>query len=231
MTPNRKPLIVHAPSRRIVKGSEHVTGAVSELRAEGLKFDFELVEGLSNLEARQLYERADLIVDQLRIGWYGVLAVEGMALGKPVISYVREDLQAHLGPEPPIAYANPETIKSTLRDLVSNPDHREQLGRRARDYCVQVHDSAVVARQLAEIYEDSGNDVDPEALVTYFARQHERHLDQERIQRSQALEQLREIKSLQRRLNATNQKLEEVKRMLGPLLWLRHRYRQLIGRS
>ena len=35
---------------------------------------------------------ADLIVDQLIIGWYAMFAIESMALEKPVICYLREDL-------------------------------------------------------------------------------------------------------------------------------------------
>ena len=34
---------------------------------------------------------ADLVVDQLVLGWYGAVAVEAMALGRPVLAYIRED--------------------------------------------------------------------------------------------------------------------------------------------
>ena len=33
-----------------------------------------------------MYAQADLVVDQVLIGWYGALAVETMAMGKPVIA-------------------------------------------------------------------------------------------------------------------------------------------------
>ena len=77
--------MLHAPSRRIVKGTKYILDAVEELKSEGLKFDFKMVEGMKNSDAKELYRTADIVVDQLRIGWYGVLAVEAMALGKPVI--------------------------------------------------------------------------------------------------------------------------------------------------
>ena len=170
-----------------------------------------------------------MVVDQLRIGWYGVLAVEGMALGKAVISHVRNDLQHHLGSNPPLAYADPTSIKETLRNLIRDAGQRELLGRRARDYCVQTHDAQVVARQLSGIYERAGNDPDATELITYFARQHDRQVAHDLEQRSHLLEQTREIRSLERRLASTNQKLDEIKRMLAPLLWLRDRYRSLIG--
>ncbi len=87
---NQRPLVVHAPSHRGVKGTAHVLAAVTRLHQEGVAFEFRLVEGLSNAAARAVYEQADLVVDQLLAGWYGGLAVEAMALGKPVIAYLRE---------------------------------------------------------------------------------------------------------------------------------------------
>ncbi len=151
------PLVVHAPSRQAVKGTPTVLAGVEQLRREGFKFRFQLIEGLPNDEARRVYERASIIVDQLRIGWYGVLAVEGMALGKPVVSYVREDIADHLVPgdrggEPPLANANPETFVDVMRGLLTHGERRRALGRLARAYCEATHDSAVVAADLIERY-------------------------------------------------------------------------------
>lgn len=86
-----RPLVIHAPSHRGVKGTRYIMEAVARLKAEGVNFEFTLVEGLSNAQARALSETADLLVDQLLTGWYGAVAVEMMALGKPVVCYLRED--------------------------------------------------------------------------------------------------------------------------------------------
>ena len=45
-------------------------------------------------EARERYERADIVVDQLNAGWYGLFAIEAMALGKPVVTSLHEDADA-----------------------------------------------------------------------------------------------------------------------------------------
>ena len=67
---------MHAPTARAIKGTHHVLAALDALRAEGVDFDLELVEGRTQAEAREVYARADLVVDQLMLGWYGGLAVE-----------------------------------------------------------------------------------------------------------------------------------------------------------
>jgi hypothetical protein len=149
------PVIVHAPSRRGVKGTEALLQAVSDLKAEGLHFELRLVENVSHAEAVQIYRDADIIVDQLRIGWYGVLAVEGMALGKPVIAYIRDDLWQTQKDILPIVNADPVTIKERLRDLIVSPDLRQRLSRASRDYFLETHSARKVAELLSREYQKS----------------------------------------------------------------------------
>src|ERR687895_1708926 len=66
----RRPLVVHAPSSRRRKGTEHVVAACSELDV-----DLDVVERLPHGEARLRYERADIVVEQLNAGWHGVVAL------------------------------------------------------------------------------------------------------------------------------------------------------------
>ena len=77
--------IGHAPSHRAVKGTNLIIDALNSLKKKGFSFELVLIEGLSNSEARKKYETVDVLVDQLFAGWYGGLAVEAMALGKPVL--------------------------------------------------------------------------------------------------------------------------------------------------
>ena len=82
-TDRARPLIVHAPSSRRRKGTEHLIAA-----CEGLDADLVLVEGLHHAEAFERYREADIVVDQLNAGWYGVFAIECLALGKPVVTFL-----------------------------------------------------------------------------------------------------------------------------------------------
>ena len=81
-----RPVILHAPSSRRRKGTEHVVAA-----CEGLDADLEIVEGLPHDEAFERYRNADIVVDQLNAGWYGVFAIECLALGKPVVTFLHEE--------------------------------------------------------------------------------------------------------------------------------------------
>jgi glycosyltransferase involved in cell wall biosynthesis len=156
---SERPLVVHAPSDRLTKGTEHVLAAVDQLRADGVPFDFRLVEGLSHAEARRLYEDADVFVDQLVVGWYGAAAVEAMALGKPVVCFLREEdfahLPAELAADIPIVNADRATLTDRLRVLLEgSPDARAALGARGREYVLRWHDPTAIATGLASLYRD-----------------------------------------------------------------------------
>lgn len=152
--PTDRPLVVHAPSQPAVKGTPIIERALQELAEEGVAFELKLITGMRHDEARRWYERADLVIDQIHIGWYGVLAVEAMALGKPVVSYIRPDLLDGFTPEPALANANPDTVKDVLRELLSSSNRRMELGERARAFAEEVHDVRVVAASLHALYTD-----------------------------------------------------------------------------
>lgn len=168
------PLVVHAPTRRYVKGTHFVLEAVAALRREGLQFDFQLVEGLPQEQAKKFYSRADIVIDQLRIGWYGVLAVECMALGKPVIAYIRDDLLDHFPGELPLANANPITLTAVLRALIKSPAERKRLSVAGRAYVEKVHDARLIAHRLRDEYMsiiESPKKLNPGVLMDLFAAQ------------------------------------------------------------
>ncbi len=146
-----RPLIVHAPSSRRRKGTEHVIAAV-----EGLDADLELVEGLHHDEAFQRYRAADIVVDQLNAGWYGLFAIEAMALGKPVVAFLHDEAvrrtEEAVGGEVPVVSARAETLREVLRPLVADAARRRELGAASRAYVEHVHDLERITDRLLALY-------------------------------------------------------------------------------
>jgi glycosyltransferase involved in cell wall biosynthesis len=151
---------MHAPTDRRVKGTRHLLDAVERLRGEGVELELVLVEGLSHAEALAAYEQADLVVDQLLAGWYGAVAVELMALGKPVVAYIRdEDLGAipdGMRADLPVIHATPETLADVLREwLTTRRDELPEVGRRGRAFVERWHDPRTIAARMKDAYERS----------------------------------------------------------------------------
>jgi glycosyltransferase involved in cell wall biosynthesis len=150
-TDRERPLVVHAPSDRVRKGTAHVIAACAQLPV-----DLEIVEGLHHEEARERYRRADIVVDQLNAGWHGIFALEAMALGKPVVTYLQPEIVAQAerayGTKVPIVSATKETLVEALRPLVESPARRREVGAASRAYVERVHDIDRVADRLLDIY-------------------------------------------------------------------------------
>ena len=149
---NKKPQIVHAPSIKATKGTQYVHKAVEKLKKMRLDFEYIEVIGVSHQEAIQIYSQADIIIDQLLMGSHGAFACEAMALGKPVITYIIDELFGTYPDGLPIVNANIDTIDSVLEELVCSPEKRHYLGKKGRLYVEKVHDIKVVARKLLEVY-------------------------------------------------------------------------------
>jgi hypothetical protein len=155
-----RPLVVHAPTHPRMKGTKYVLAAVERLRGEGVPFEFEMVQGLSHAEARQLYGRADLLIDQVLAGWYGGLAVELMALGRPVVCYIRQDdlrfIPQAMRDELPLITAQPETLYDVLKTwLTARREELPALGLRSRAFVERWHDPLQIATQLKRDYENA----------------------------------------------------------------------------
>jgi glycosyltransferase involved in cell wall biosynthesis len=147
--PKRDELIVaHAPTDRVIKGTQHVIEAIDALRDEGVAIRLDLIEGVTRDVAVERLGAADLLVDQLMLGWYGTVAVEAMALGRPVLSYIREDEPEDnpFGAELPIVRTTPATLVEDLRALSANRDRRRELSVAGRAFVEQHHDPVAVAR-------------------------------------------------------------------------------------
>ena len=148
-----RPVVVHAPSSRRRKGTEHVVAACA-----ALDVDLRIVEGLRHDEALALYREADIVIDQLNAGWYGVLAIECLALGKPVLTFLHDEPRARTekayGTEVPLVGVTAETLQERLGALVDGgPAEWRRVGGASRAYVERVHAIQRVVDALVELYE------------------------------------------------------------------------------
>ncbi len=145
--------IVHAPSSRAGKGTKYVLEAFEELKKVYDNIELVLVEGKTQKEAFEIYKTADIIVDQLFTGTYGVFAVESMSMGKPVITCISKEMEELLPEDLPIVSANIYSIKDKLELLINDSKLRHDIGVKSREYTENYHDYRAIAYILKDIYE------------------------------------------------------------------------------
>ncbi|ETI67134.1 glycosyltransferase family 4 protein [Neobacillus vireti] len=146
-----RPLILHAPTNPDFKGTFYIEKTIERLK-EDYDFEYRRIEKMNHEEVIKLYKDADIIIDQVLCGSYGLLSVESMALGKPVLTFIRPDLISSFPAELPIVNANPDNLYEQVKRLLDNPDLRRDLGVSGRQYVEKVHSHEIIADRLLAIY-------------------------------------------------------------------------------
>ena len=142
--------ILHAPTDRLAKGTSFVETAVNQLINEGYSVRLVIAEGLSHSELKEAYKSCDIFVDQLLGGWYGTVAIEAMAFGKPVVCFIRESYREYCNyyDDVPIINADPETLYSGLEELICSPDKLRDISVASRLFVEKYHSESYVMPRL-----------------------------------------------------------------------------------
>jgi len=143
--------IVHAPTNRLIKGTSKIIAAIERLKKDGYKVNLIMVENKPHSEAIEVFKKADIVVDDVLQGPYGLVAMECMALGKPVLGRIDEHFVG-MYKDLPIVNTNPDNLYENLKTLVLNPQMCFDLGKRGRAYVEANHDDKVIAQQFIDLY-------------------------------------------------------------------------------
>jgi glycosyltransferase involved in cell wall biosynthesis len=148
-------LVLHAPTNRLIKGTPHVERAFEALRPRFPGVSFEVLEKLDWPGLRARMADCDVFVDQLHMGWYGMVSAEAMAMGKPTMAYIRPDFEPRLK-DGPVVRTSVETLTEDLAALLQDAPRRRELGERGRAYVEREHEAHVIAGRLVDLYRSLG---------------------------------------------------------------------------
>lgn len=146
-----KPLIVHSPSATVAKGTEFVLKVISNLKKR-YEFDFVLISGEGRERNFEILKNADIYLDQFILGHYGMAAVEAMAFGKPVLCYLKDNYYGENINNIPIINTKVENLEEKISILIENPDLRQKIGQKSREFVNLVHNADIWADEFIKIY-------------------------------------------------------------------------------
>lgn len=141
------PMVVHAPSRRGIKGTKRILETLDELRAEGVDFELRLLENLPNAEVKKALLEADAAIDQIEISLHGRFTLEALASGCAVTTSDRPGFEP-IPAERPLWAIDGLHLKTQLREFLTNATKRRALAERARAFVATHHDRTRVAARL-----------------------------------------------------------------------------------
>lgn len=97
-----------------------------------------------------ILKRVDIVVDQIVMGSYGNTGIEAMLCGKPVVGQKNyPEIK-----DSPIVNVSRETLKSSLEDLIDNPELCARLGAEGRAWALKHHSPQAVAKIAADVYSE-----------------------------------------------------------------------------
>ena len=105
-------------------------------------------EAFDRSEMAAMYEASDVVAVEFASGWFGNVVLEGLAMGRPVVSGIDEDPMAVLYPSghPIISAFEPAAIARALEDLV-DPARRAEVGEAGLQWIEAHHTPAVTGRR------------------------------------------------------------------------------------
>lgn len=133
------PVVLHAPSASALKGSAFVDPVLMELEARGL-IKYERVHGVPHPELMAMVKNADIVVDQVLLGSYGVFACEAMAAGRVTVGHVGDDVRELLPTELPIVQVTPNDLAEVIERLVEEREEARKTADAGPRYVRELHD-------------------------------------------------------------------------------------------
>jgi len=105
-------------------------------------------------QLRHWYWAADVVIDQFKMGAFGMATLEAMSCGRPVVCHVDRELATSFYPTPPptIGGPTPEDIAAAL-ELLRDPRRAASVGEQGRRWVELYHGPGAIFREHMAAYE------------------------------------------------------------------------------
>ena len=149
--------IAHMPNHRGLKGTEIIIEVIEELKTEGFKINFNLIEKRPNSEVRILMQdKIHILIDQIYAIGYGLNAIEAMASSCVVManlsdqSYTSLFINSYLR-HCPIISVNKSNLKQELIKIIRDHARINEVGDLSRTYIENFHSYEYFSSVLNEL--------------------------------------------------------------------------------
>lgn len=151
----RVPSVLHIPSRRLppIKGTAIIDPILRKLDGAG-RIRYLSPEQIPHSSMAALVGSADIVVDQILMGSYGVAAVEAMAAGRLVVGYVSDTVRGLMTGHPPIVDAPPARFAQVMDDILSDHVRFAEIAAKGPGFVERWHDGRESAAALRTFVED-----------------------------------------------------------------------------
>jgi glycosyltransferase involved in cell wall biosynthesis len=142
-----RPIVLHAPSNGALKGSAVIDPILQSLHDRRV-VEYRRVSGMTHGQLIEVIRDADIVVDQILLGSYGVLACESMAAGRVTVAHVADRVRDRVAAHIPLVEATPADFAEVIGRIVDGRDEFIKMASGGPDYVRRFHDGTKAARVL-----------------------------------------------------------------------------------
>lgn len=148
-----RPVVFHAPSNPILKGTPLVRAAVEQLRREGFSFDYVEMMNTPHEQVIQQLEHSHIVLNQFYSYVPGVFGIEAMAAGCVVMMSADCEIETALPPGSNEAWVMTKhwQLADNLRALLRSPEKWRAQAAAGQDWLKQHAVSSVSGARVREI--------------------------------------------------------------------------------
>lgn len=144
-----RPVVVHAPSSPLLKGTAVVDAVLESLDREGL-IEYRRLSAVPSAFVGDFIREADVVADQIVLGNPGVLGAEALAAGRLVVAHVAEHVRERMPLPLPVVEATPPTFESVMRAICADHDTYAEIALQGAAFAAQIHSGPLAAEVLGE---------------------------------------------------------------------------------
>jgi len=139
-----------------IKGILEIQEVQKKIEESKLPVKFYHCNNIASKDMKYVQSQADIVVDQLYYGQIGSFARECLALGKPIIGYLKQ------GPySPKILQDCPilsvdhggGNLYELILELIDSPKKRKDLGKKRREFALKYYSTDTCAEKLKKVYD------------------------------------------------------------------------------
>jgi glycosyltransferase involved in cell wall biosynthesis len=153
---NSKIRIFHGLNRYGYKGTRHIERALQVLQSRyPARVEVNIVGRIPLNQYLELLKDANIVIDQTHSQYIGMNALQGMAMGKVVLSGSEQVALEAIGVDTcPVVniVANSSDIVSKLEEFIHDPSKLLIVGEASREYVERVHGHVAVASQYLGLW-------------------------------------------------------------------------------
>jgi hypothetical protein len=112
--------------------------------------EYRRIQGIPPSQVGDLLADSDVVIDQMLLGGYGVLACEGAALGRVVVGHLGSRVRERVPGDVPIIEANPDDLGDVIARILDERDWARDAATRGPEFVATFHDGRRAAQVLHE---------------------------------------------------------------------------------